>query len=452
MSPVDYSHTPALLSLREFEQAEVPPELILSDGVLELYESAIGRNVLSVQSRPGVHILQAGGLVGVIPINPRLTLEVRPRVPVSNLLRLLRLADYVPQHLDRAYRRYAIGEEDVPTLLGVYGRSLVAYLDDILDRGLLKEYRQREAVTSHPRGRILVGHTITAAAARGRSDQVAVSWFERTADTGPNRCLKDVVWLLLLCIKGDRGLVRSLNRLYQQLSAIALDLSCSFLQDPVVSGTTRLPRLRSYYHEPLQLALAIIRHQAIDVDRAGDALRLPSVLVDMSDVFESYLRHVLQVASSEQGWDAMVLDGNKLQPGGGGKTLFDFGAGDRAAPDIVLSAGSGATSTVPVVIDAKYKPARGGPTRDDVNQAIAYAVSYRAPAAVIVQPRDADPSERDAGIRLHGSVAGIDVHQYVLDMAAPLASEEQRFCAAIQALSKRTSTAPAKDDLSQSTP
>lgn len=451
MQQVDYSQSPALLSLREFEQAEVPPELILSDGVLELFESAIGRNVLSVQSRPGVHLLQAGGLVGVIPINPRLTLEVRPRVPVSNLLRLLRLADYAPENLDRAYRRYSVAPEEVPSLLGVYGRSLVAYLDDILDLGLLKEYRQQEAVTSHPRGRILAGRTLTAARVRGRSDQVAISWFERTADTGPNRCLKYAVWLLLLCVKDDRPLVRSLNRMYQQLSAVRLDIGCYFLRDPVVSGRERLPVLRTYYQEPLQLALTIIRHQAIDVDRSGDALRLPSVLVDMSDVFERYLRHVLQLMSIEQGWNASVLDGNQLQPAGGGKPLFDTGAGDRAAPDIVLREGSGKGATAAVIVDAKYKPARGGPARDDINQAITYAVSYRAPAAVIVQPRDAAPSERNSGMRLHGSVAGIEVYQYVFDLAADLSGEERRFSEGVRSLLDIPTSSPTVD-LSRSTP
>lgn len=121
-----------------------------------------------------------------------------------------------------------------------------------------------------------------------------------------------------------------------------------------------------------------------------------------------------------------------LPPGGGRKLLFDHPPSNDATPDIVLQAQQ-PHSDYPAILEVKYKPANGSPARDDLNQAITYAVSYRSHEVVLVQPRAPLPSV--AGLHTLGTIADATVHQYVFDLnAADLESEEALFSNAIKDL------------------
>jgi 5-methylcytosine-specific restriction enzyme subunit McrC len=423
------------IRLAEWDRVVLPASLVLQDGKLDLFPSVT--NLVSLRPHKGGIELQAGGVVGIIPLNDRLTIEIEPRVPIRNLSHMLILAGHAPRALENTVRRYAVAGDLYPSLIDLYARAMAGYVDEIALRGYLREYERREENTSFPRGRIAVGKTATSLASKGINYQVATSWFERTTDNPVNRCIKYAIWFLaqlrqeaVATGQAKREIPRMLNRAMLTMGGAELDLTRSFLSDPTVMGKRPLSPLRSYYREPLELASAIIHQRAVSFDETGDAVGLPSLIIKMSDVFEQYLRKFVSVSLAASGQPMAVLDGNSFPPYGGAKLLFDNGVDVHAKPDLVLRSTSPGGACL-AVIDAKYKPAGDRPSRDDLNQILAYAMTYRSNLAVLVQPQASGASVTQGPHRL-GVIGNVVVDQYVLDLDAPdLTVEEAQLTAYI---------------------
>ncbi len=426
--------------MKEFETVDVPIGDVIRGGRLDMYPSLVDKGYFTLRVGAAATRIQAGGHIGIIPINERLTLEVVPRVPLANLARLLEVSRQAPTALVGAFRVYETGGQLYPSLTCVYAAGLRSQLDEIVDRGLLKEYERIEEVTSFPRGHIDMNRTIQRASARGIRHKLAVSSFQRTVDNGVNRCLKYAAWRLwqYATQTGDALPQRQrhrvgvdLNASFHQLQGVTLDLTESFLSDPLVTGQQNLPTLRGYYRPALDLALTIIGRKAVVLERRGSTLRLPSLVVDMSTVFEAYIREVLITASRDNHGAVRVLDGNKRSPEGGLGYLFDDGVGVVATPDVVFRKAAVGHVEHPLLLEIKYKPADAKPDRGDLNQAITYAVSYRCPHVVLVQPR-AERSTTQSGIHQLGTIRGIQVSQYIYDLAADLEVEEAKLVGTFQ--------------------
>ena len=72
-----------------------------------------------------------------------------------------------------------------------------------------------------------------------------------------------------------------------------------------------IPSFRPAYGKALPLALEIIRGSSVWLDRFDSGLVAPSFLINLEDVFEAYVRNVLNARFKEGGIDITVLDGNK---------------------------------------------------------------------------------------------------------------------------------------------
>lgn len=437
---MDEAGTP--IRLREFEWCEIPSDRLLADGRLNLGAAIERRGGLfnTKLTSKGLR-LQALGYVGVIPINEQLVIEVVPRVPVSNLSRLLEVSGKAPEPLVGVTRRYAQAGIIYPSLVAMYADALARSLDQVQAQGLLREYERRETITSMPHGRILVGRAMQRTVARGERHRVPISWFHRTVDNPANRCLRYAVWRLAQYneqFKDElrrgkyRQTARTLNRCMNELQGIELDLATAFLADPIVTGRQPLPTLRRHYRPALDLALAIIGGRALALEDADSGLEMPSLLIEMSDVFEAYLRNVLAKAAQIDGWGLRVLDGNKHSPAGAGKkNLLDSGVPHEATPDIVVAGGTTRQPDHRLLIEVKYKPAKPIVDRHDLNQTLAYGVSYRTPEVVVAQPRAGGGAV--GGIRPLGTLAGMNVSLYVFDLdVEDLEAEERRFIQAIK--------------------
>jgi len=427
---IQYS-SPRVISVEEHMPTPIPAHLILRDGRLDVFASVAKRGYFTVKPSEGPLTLQAGGYIGVIPLNPRVTIDVKPRVPVDNLSRVLRISGAVPTDIFEVIRRYEKEPELYPSLVDIYARAMTSYVDDIVLRGSFREYQRYLDATSFPRGRILMGEAAKTLAARGLAHKVQASWFQRTADNDVNRCLKYALWLLIQVrmgsrhVKGSRELIRGLGRAYRRFDGVTLDLSKHFLRNPMVRGTEPLPMLRGYYRNPLVLALAIIHQHAVSLDGSG-GVALPSIVLNMASAFESYLLKSLQSTAEAHSWPVNVLNGNhKLTGGGGGKPLLDEGPSNvEATPDIVLGR-PGNSSSFALVVEVKYKP--GKLDRDDLNQVVAYGFSYKCPSVVLVQPfgKSGKPAR---GLHRLGSINNMNVYRYVFDLGAKdLEAEESAF-------------------------
>src|SRR5205814_2184245 len=106
--------------------------------------------------------------------------DVRPKLPVSNLTRLLGVSGLAPLTLERLTRDYPLSSEPVSLLLDVFSQALLAAVSDVRRRGLYREYRNRHEDSSIPQGRIVFSPTVQRHASRGIDHRVTTSWFDRT--------------------------------------------------------------------------------------------------------------------------------------------------------------------------------------------------------------------------------------------------------------------------------
>lgn len=405
---------------------DVPTSDVLVDGRLDMYPNLEGKGYFAVQVGRFATRLQAKGHIGIIPINDHLTIEIVPRVPIAGLSRLLEISQSSPVALADAFRFYRVGGEMYPSLTAVYAAGLRSQIETIAARGFLREYERIEEVTSFPGGRLDMKRTIQRGLARGITHQAAVSRFRRSVDVAANRCLLYAVWLLSLYVrqlgvalrhKQRRRIQQDLNVAWQLLQGVELDWTEEFLRDGWVSGAQSLPTVRAYYRSALDLALIIIGRQALLIEDRGSHVHLPSLVLDMATMFETYVRQVLVNASRAEAWQVEVVDGRKAPPEGGQGQVFHSGKYVEASPDVVVRQGAGPDRSYPLIVEVKYKPADGAPDRQDHNQAITYGLSFRSRHVVLVQPRSLG-SQVAPGCHAIGEVGGVRVSQYVMDLAS----------------------------------
>lgn len=428
---------PIVYNVEEYAPAEVPLSDLLDDsGRLQLNPDVEAKGYFTVQLVKGRVRLQAGGYVGLIPLNERVVIDVVPRAPVANLSRLLRVSRYMPQFL-LSERRYERDHEWNESLLDLYAGTLVKRVEIIASSGLLQEYRRREADTSFPRGRILVESTYGRLRPRGVTYKVATSWFERTPDNQPNRCIKYALWFLAdrLARLGQIGRLRRelllrIGGLYELFRQVPLDHSLRFLHDPVVRGVGPIPSLRDYYRAALDMAVVAVMEHGITLESHKSGVELPSLILNMNRVVEDYLRRVLQERAVSDGWDTEVLDGNT----DGKKILFDASPSEDVTPDIVFRNRS--DHRYPLIIEIKNVPVAGNSARPAMEQCVTYAATYRCERLVLVHPRGR--GQAFTGLRLQGRIGDLSIYQYIFDLGGEsIEGEEAIFAQAMHSIASK---------------
>jgi 5-methylcytosine-specific restriction enzyme subunit McrC len=305
----------------------------------------------------------------------------------------------------------------------------------------MHEYVRREGKTSAPHGRVLVDRTMRELWPRNIKHQAVTSWYARTVDNACNRCIK----YALLLIAGEylahpptarpvRMLQRQIAGLLPSLQFVTTDSRLEFLNDPLVQGRQPLPETRLYYREVLDVALAIIQKRGVVLESTKDNVRLPSLVVNMADIFEAYIRRSLVVYQRETSWPFIVLDGNR-QPGA--KPLFSDRAVPEANPDVVIRKSDERWA---LVCDVKSSPVRESTPfadRDGINQVVTYAAAYETDKCLLVHPCASRGQE--SGMWKLGDVGGIGVYQYRFSLGADdLAAERVKFCEAVASLLQGT--------------
>jgi 5-methylcytosine-specific restriction enzyme subunit McrC len=168
---------------------------------------------------------------------------------------------------------------------------------------------------------------------------------------------------------------------------------------------------REYYFRPLDIATLILSERSISFDHLGEDIELGTFLVNFETLFEDYLRNSLRQNCTK---DVLVLDGN----GSGKKSLFDDKDSPPAQPDIVMRKRGGEQS---LIVEVKYKEK---PNRNDINQAITYANSYKTRKVVLLHQSSAIDQK---GLRHLGTINTVGLFGYAFDLSSEdLESEEKR--------------------------
>lgn len=421
-----------LVDCPEYEIVDIELKHLLDrDGNLSLNPEVEKGDFFAVSLRRGKLRLHSRGFVGFIPVSRNVVVHVRPRVPVSNLTRIAGIAG-VRATVLTSIRQYETRGSWNQSVADVYTSSLLDHLNQIVAHGLLREYFPRNDETSFPRGRIQFSDTLRRFQARGNAHKAAVVWFERTPDNAINRCIKYAMWALGQHYEGtshtnyqSRRVFQQLAGMYSMFDGVKFDSNCDFAGDPQVLGSQALPSLRSYYRPALDVAMAIVTQKGLLLESSGEDIALPSIVINMNELFEEYVRRVLTICAEEAGWEFTVLDGNTS----GAKMLFNREPSPQATPDVVIRDTLGEPA---LILEIKNVPAMGQSSREAINQAVTYAVSFRAKGVVLVHPCNAG---QESGLAELGVVDKIHVYQYRYDLGQEdLAAEDAKLFEAVASL------------------
>jgi 5-methylcytosine-specific restriction enzyme subunit McrC len=438
---VSESRNVVVIECDEYDHIDIDSSLWLSDGHEAIFNSEIeGRDILRASFKKGVLRLQATSYVGVIPLNDRVVVRVKPRVPIAILTRMVIETGHDLLPLS-AFRDYSVRGNADDWAMDLYADALLDYIDGLLDSGLLRTYERQVGEGHYPHGRINFTSTLHRFASRGVPNRAAYSWFERTVDTPANRCLRaamEAIHAHLLRAKtkprkGDRAKVARLAGHLHAFGEVGYDPDYRFLDDPDVLGLTALPDSRAYYRPILDLAILILRGQGIALELAGRDVQMGSLLIDTNTLFENFVRVSLARHAAKAGWPVEVLDGNTNgwlelydvpdpSPAPLGTPLQALASRDagRAQPDIVFRRLDG---SYPLVVEVKNtvhgRSAKADdvlPERSEVEQAITYALRYGLNSTVLIHPW----TKGTKGLIYVGRVRSVDVYDYKLDLSSEM--------------------------------
>lgn len=419
-----------LVACKEYAEIPVSPaDLLGADGTLRLTEGVLNRYV-DVDFANGRLRVRARGVSGVFALTDDVSVQVRPRFPLTNLTHMVSVCGYVPTALP-AMRTYQATERWEDWMLDVVTDAFLVAAEEIEERGLLRIYRRRVDGSSYPHGRIEVGATINRYASRGIDHKAVHSWFERTADNSVNRCLRAAAVHLHRAhtsrqmVSGARERISRLGNVLRLLDEVADDDRREFLGDALVRGSVELPDARGYYRPALELAIAALSGHGLDLDAESGSISVGSLLIKTEDLFEEFVRLSLQRAF--EGTSGLsVLDGN-LEPGR--RPLYERvpydkalalpphsgvsgGTQPNATPDVLFVDGDGA---FPIVADVKYTNVTRHVDRSELEQVMTYGSRYRSPVVLTIHPRR---HNADGGLVIAGTIGDALVAQYRVDLAA----------------------------------
>lgn len=423
----------------EYDYVDVEPELWVGAGHKMIFSSEIeGRDILRASFRKGVLRLQATSYVGVIPLNERLVVRVRPRVPIANLTRMVVETGHDVVALS-AFREYSGRGTADDWAMDIYTDALLDYVDEILDAGLLRAYQRREGEGHFPHGKIDFTRTIQRFAGRGVPNKASYSWFERSVDTAPNRCIKAAMEAVHAHLskqrpqprRGDRTRMTRLAGQMLALDEVSHDADYRFLDDPQVLGLVPLPDPRAYYRPVLDLSVLILRGIGIALELGGADVQMGSLLIDTNKLFENFVRVSLAKHAARNHWPVDVLDGNtegrvelydvpEPPPAPMGTQLTALASKDpgKAQPDVVLRGLDGSCPLVAEVkntVHGKHASADDVlPERSEVEQAVTYALRYGLNFTLLVHPW----IKGTKGLLYVGRVRSVDVYDYRLDLSS----------------------------------
>lgn len=400
----------------ERKEIEIPiSEVVRDGGKLNILPNV--RKYFSIDYKPKIDklTLVAGGYIGLIPINHELAINIKPKFSISNLTRIVAIAEDNFNTLKFFAKKYRES--------GVYNSVVFEFMAEclanelqVLDaEGILKDYILTSEDTHKIRGRICINSSINSLWSHGHFNKASIKYYNFTPDNPFNRLIK---YTLNYCIKelifieSDKtDLRKSLIEFYAAFDAIPLDTSRDFLRS--VSDAIKndkISMLRKYYITICEICRLILNRTGVSFDEEGGDLELNSFTLNMANIFEKYLLNSIRLNRSLFPENTAILDGNKE----GQKKFYNqpsIGEG-YAKPDIILKLGK----RYEVIADAKYKTSS---KEADRYQVISHALSYGAEVAVLILPRDENRTG-DSLVKLGGvgTQFEIEVYEYFYDLAS----------------------------------
>lgn len=369
-----------VIPAQERSSLEIPHDDLFDErGELRFIAEATDRSLVRVSQGREHLVLQIGGVIGRLPITENLALDISPKFPISNLARLLALSD---QSLDRrvgAERLYDFTEWTgyLPELLL---RSFATELRAIKMEGTHRNY-QRVTREDIPKPKLNFRRSEQKFWGRGIPTRAVVEGFDFTLDNPVNRILKAALRRAIPLASGEPSLAKELTIFADSIRSYGLvsDAPRSSIERLFNAGFAELPAFKPHHTNALWIARELIHRSSEILDFADRRLSLPSYLINLDRVFESYIRNILKNQLGVLDPTIEVEDGNLK---GFTKPLLNDSNRFVIMPDILVFDGD--TETPSLVADVKYKTK---PKEEDRYQIITHSLSYHSRRALLIYPK-----------------------------------------------------------------
>lgn len=336
-----------IIECEEFSEVNLRLAALMRNGELLVDPRIATKGYLTASFKSGQVLLRTTKFVGLIPLTPDISIRVKPRASISNLSLMLARSQKAPTAISGFTRGYTSGFVRSDNVEKLFGLSLIQQGVAIAARGLIKRYERPE--TKVPwRGRFMASETVRRHASKGirfrhEFDQSVLT--DRTLD---NFAINEALKLIADWYKRNER-----NSPLRKEAAHAL-LGFSSMPD-WRSGRKELVRqlanllashanIRADYADALWSAYAVLDSAIPDVDKDG-VRRLDSIILDVSEIFEAYIRRELA--------DRLGREGYKVYDGWKRPHPFFADTGTYSVhPDIIIQR-DGLTLAI---LDAKYKP------------------------------------------------------------------------------------------------
>lgn len=315
-----------------------------------------------VELRDGLQV-SAFSHVGRVRVG-NLDITVQPKLGAQALLRLLRYA-YGFRQLD--FLANSIHATDQLGLDDLLVLQLIAEAQDLVSRGLLRNYIGQASRHSSPRGRIDVNRI--ACEGPVTTATLPCHYFTRVEDTILNRVLMAGLQLaerVTSAISLRREANRLVSRMEEQVATIPLNINTW------ERAARKLNRLAKAYEPSMAIIKLLIEAQGVTLETSRSSILLPGFLFDMNAFFQRLLSRFLREHLPELD----VCDEHGLR--GMLRYNRDYNPQKRSSPtprpDYAIVQGR----RLLALLDAKYWDLWEKPLpRDMLYQLAIYAISHR---------------------------------------------------------------------------
>ncbi|MBI5934727.1 MAG: hypothetical protein HY867_13560 [Chloroflexi bacterium] len=349
----------------------------MKNGELQIYPEIAARGYFDITYLKGQLVMRTRGWVGLIPISDEVAIHVHSRAPISNLLYMVWRARVTPQRIQNFLRTYRADAATIDSPEELYADTFLSTLRQIHQHGPIKRYAPRQS-TEAKRGRLLLSKTVSQFAAKGNRHKHVFEINDFTVDNPENRVIKYTAQRLYSYFQKEptaynKPIARDALGFLQLLSQVRQDAVHPAMIARLIAPLVRaLPKDHSFYEPALWLAYLIVSRSSIALESFGRA-KFETVIINVAEVFEAYVRQLCREASQTHFGNANVLDGNKSPI-----PLF-VASSTPAKPDIYFSRGS----QMLAVADVKYKPT---PKAQDHYELLAFCNALNVHDAVFICP------------------------------------------------------------------
>lgn len=287
-------------------------------------------------------------LVGVVRVG-NLEIEVRPKVPIRNVLHLLTWGE---GHIN--WNRQDAELETTDDLFSALVAAFELELSRALRQGILQGYRQVDETSTVIRGRLRMRDQIR------RHHHLLypaeVTYDDYNVDTSENRLLLSAIHACKFVPRLSPHLRQRIRHLEARLEGVTL---CSAAY---VLGSWEANRLNNYLVPALRLAEMILRSISFGLGRGG--VKVSGFTLDLARIFENFVGRVIQDKLKGDGFTASIQDSWMLVEGGQ----------VSIRPDIVLYPNHDMNRPV-AVLDTKYMDhGASGSLRNNLYQMVTYCL------------------------------------------------------------------------------